>query len=88
MGVSQASLVPENVPQACGRPAVPVPPVEPRSAIRVRPEDRSHLLRRAPRSTYFDSEEEEEEDGIRLRRQRRLNSSFSEIPPLARNGRR
>lgn len=47
-------------------------------------QDRSHLLRRTPRSTFFG--EDEFEDGIRIRRARRVNASFSEIPPLARNG--
>lgn len=44
--------------------------------------DRSHLLRRTPRSAYFDHAEDT--GGIRLRRERRLNAPFSAIPTLAR----
>lgn len=47
------------------------------------PESRSHLLRRTPRVHYF-IDENEERDGIRIRRERRVNGSFSAIPTLAR----
>ena len=48
-------------------------------------QDRSHLLRRTPRSLYF-GENDAETNGIRIRRARRVNGSFSGIPALSRNG--
>lgn len=49
-------------------------------------EDRSHLLRRTPRSLHL-RQDDDTDDGIRLRRRRRTGGSFSGIPGLSRNGR-
>lgn len=84
MGLSQPSLVSENGAGPRGQPTEAAVPARPLSVTRVRAEDRSHLLRRTPRSTLFDHDGQE--DGIRLRRQRRVNASFSGIPALARDG--
>lgn len=47
--------------------------------------DRRYLLRRASRFPF--PELQEEVDGIRIRRERRVNGPFTAIPPLSRNGR-
>lgn len=47
--------------------------------------DRRYLLRRASRFPF--PELQEEADGIRIRKGRRVNGPFSAIPPLSRNGR-
>lgn len=48
------------------------------------PFDRSYMLRRTPRS--FFAGEDEGEEGIRIRRARRVYGSFRGIPALSRNG--
>ena len=49
------------------------------------PLDRSYLLRRVTRFPF--PQLQAEDDAIRIRRDRRVNASFSGIPPLTRNGR-
>lgn len=51
---------------------------------RFRPDDRSHMLRRSIRSPLAAADDQ---GAIRIRRERRVNGSFSGIPALARNGR-
>lgn len=78
MGVSQPhhgagnGTRPDSIP--AGAPAA-----EPRL------EDRSHLLRRTPRSLFVT--EPQDGNGVRLRRERRVNATFRGIPALSRNGR-
>lgn len=59
---------------------------EPSPAGEIRLEDRSHLLRRTPRS-LFTTDPENGNGVVRLRRERRVNAAFRGIPALSRNGR-
>lgn len=54
-------------------------------AAEPRLEDRSHLLRRTPRSLF--TTDLQDGNGVRLRRERRVNAMFRGIPALSRNGR-
>lgn len=79
MGVSQPHHGPTN---GSRRPVAAS--AQPPGDLRL--EDRSHLLRRTHRSLFV-TDVEEANGGVRLRRERRVNATFSGIPALSRNGR-
>lgn len=79
LGVSQ----PHHRSRNGSRPESAPPPAAPAGDLRL--EDRSHLLRRTPRSLSA-TDSYDGNGGVRLRRERRVNAPFSGIPALSRNG--
>ena len=79
MAVSPSHHGSRNGSRAEARPAYAA------AAGELRPEDRSHLLRRTARSLCA-TESGNGDGGVRLRRGRRVNASFKAIPALSRNG--